>query len=276
MPKAEIHFVIINGDDGSAHVNFYADRKSAQLAADIEEERGLAFSDHGPLLRTLVWDNAGVLQNPHSTKAELVRELAMARGDDELGEDTEETVRKTFNKAADKAGPFSVELHYIVRNGGGGEAYAQFYTDAESAQLASDIEEEGGEAFGEQPKSQSMTFDASGRLTNPDETYAMLKAELAERRGEEPEQDLAGKTVVFTGKLSAMTRKAAEEDAVARGAVIGSGVTKATDILVVGEDAGSKLAKAMELGVEVVTEAEWTGGYEPAPAKAPAKRGPKP
>ena len=66
---------------------------------------------------------------------------------------------------------------------------------------------------------------------------------------------LAGKTILFTGSLSKMSRKEAQERAVAAGARNISAVSKKLDILVAGEKAGSKLKKAQALGtVEVWTE----------------------
>lgn len=68
---------------------------------------------------------------------------------------------------------------------------------------------------------------------------------------------IAGKTIVFTGTLSDMTRQEAEARAEALGAKVTKSVSKKTDFLVVGADAGSKAAKAAELGVRVLSEAEW-------------------
>lgn len=66
---------------------------------------------------------------------------------------------------------------------------------------------------------------------------------------------LAGKSILFTGTLSQMTRKEAEERAAKLGAKIMSAVSSQLDILVVGEKAGSKLTKAKTLGtVEILTE----------------------
>ena len=67
----------------------------------------------------------------------------------------------------------------------------------------------------------------------------------------------AAKTMVFTGTLEKMTRDEAEALAERLGAKVTKSVSKKTDFVVVGADAGSKAAKAEELGVKTLTEAEW-------------------
>lgn len=66
-----------------------------------------------------------------------------------------------------------------------------------------------------------------------------------------------GKTVVFTGALSSMTRDQAEELVTKMGGKVSKSVSKNTDIVVVGENPGSKYQKAVSLGVKIITESEF-------------------
>ncbi|AYB51693.1 NAD-dependent DNA ligase LigA [Ralstonia solanacearum] len=81
------------------------------------------------------------------------------------------------------------------------------------------------------------------------ELLAAMPAETAE------EGALSGKTVVLTGTLPNLTRDAAKAMLEAAGAKVSGSVSKKTDYVVAGEEAGSKLAKAAELGVKVLDEA---------------------
>ncbi|MCH9013390.1 MAG: NAD-dependent DNA ligase LigA [Proteobacteria bacterium] len=71
------------------------------------------------------------------------------------------------------------------------------------------------------------------------------------------ESPVAGKTVVFTGSLETMTRSEAKARAEALGAKVAGSVSKKTDYVVVGADAGSKARKAAGLGVATLSEPDW-------------------
>jgi DNA ligase (NAD+) len=77
---------------------------------------------------------------------------------------------------------------------------------------------------------------------------------LEEKRSAAVSNLLEGLTIVVTGRLEGMSRPDAEEKIRTLGGKVGGGVSKKTDVLVVGEDAGSKLTKAQQLGVRTINE----------------------
>ncbi|MBB4039302.1 DNA ligase (NAD+) [Microvirga flocculans] len=93
-----------------------------------------------------------------------------------------------------------------------------------------------------------------------EEMLDALLAEVSVEPAEAPavaDSPVAGKTVVFTGALEQMTREEAKAMAERLGAKVAGSVSKKTDIVVAGPGAGSKLAKAAELGVQVMDEDGW-------------------
>jgi len=69
--------------------------------------------------------------------------------------------------------------------------------------------------------------------------------------------EVSGQTVVFTGKLLTLSRDEAKAQAERLGAKVAGSVSKATHLVVVGADAGSKLKKAQDLGLRIASEEEW-------------------
>jgi DNA ligase (NAD+) len=102
-------------------------------------------------------------------------------------------------------------------------------------------------AFFAEPRNLEALDDLLGEVTVEDD----LPPTMA---GTSP---LAGKTVVFTGTLEAMTRGEAKARAEALGAKVAGSVSKKTDYVVLGADAGAKAAKAADLGVTTLDEAAW-------------------
>lgn len=103
------------------------------------------------------------------------------------------------------------------------------------------------------------------RFFRQDETKVVLQklrqADVAPApvapRAAAPNSPFAGKTVVFTGTLTGLTRSEAEEKVRSLGGKTSGSVSKSTGLLVAGEAAGSKRARAEELGVPVISEAEF-------------------
>lgn len=104
--------------------------------------------------------------------------------------------------------------------------------------------------------------DAIGRFFDEEHNVEALERLLGEVEilpAERPAEQspVSGKTVVFTGSLEKFTRDEAKARAQSLGAKVSGSVSKKTDFLVAGADAGSKLKKAQEAGVTVLTEDEW-------------------
>jgi DNA ligase (NAD+) len=96
-----------------------------------------------------------------------------------------------------------------------------------------------------------------------------MAAKAAE--GAEPQGPLAGLTVVVTGSLVDFTRDGAKEAVIAAGGKSAGSVSKKTDYVVVGEKAGSKAAKAEELGLPILDEAAFKALLEGGPAALPSE-----
>ncbi|MEO8558477.1 MAG: NAD-dependent DNA ligase LigA [Rhodospirillales bacterium] len=84
-----------------------------------------------------------------------------------------------------------------------------------------------------------------------------IEVQDAQRRTTNSGGKLDGKTVVFTGTLETLSRDEAKAQAESLGAKVAGSVSKKTDYVIVGADAGSKAKKAEELGVAMLSEAEW-------------------
>jgi DNA ligase (NAD+) len=133
---------------------------------------------------------------------------------------------------------------------------AQHFEKLEKLMEASEEELLHVEGVGEQVAASLRDFFAHER------NQALLKKlTVAGVRGLPPEPQaasiLGGKTFVFTGGLANLSRDEAKALVAARGGKVTSSVSAKTDYVVAGADSGSKLAKARELGVTVLDEAEF-------------------
>ena len=87
--------------------------------------------------------------------------------------------------------------------------------------------------------------------------WAASGVRMADERDESIEQTLAGLTIVATGSLENFTRDGVKEAIIARGGKASGSVSKKTDYVVVGANAGSKATKAEELGLTILDEAQF-------------------
>ena len=142
-------------------------------------------------------------------------------------------------------------------------SYADLQTLSQSMQAASDHE---GEAYADliaiEDIGPSVADDLTGFFSEAHnlELLDKLDVQLDIQPFEKPDTSgsaVAGMTVVFTGTLTKMTRAEAKAKAESLGAKVSGSVSKKTDYVVAGADAGSKLKKANELEVKVLSEDDW-------------------
>ncbi|MEM6627667.1 MAG: helix-hairpin-helix domain-containing protein, partial [Pseudomonadota bacterium] len=136
-------------------------------------------------------------------------------------------------------------------------SFAQAVIDANASRPG-----EGFDAFVAIDGMGAVTADALTDFFDETHNRDMLTALLGEMTIEDAEivasdRAVSGKTVVFTGTLERMTRDEAKASAQGLGAKVASSVSGKTDYLVAGPGAGSKLKKAQDLGVTILTEEEW-------------------
>lgn len=87
--------------------------------------------------------------------------------------------------------------------------------------------------------------------------FTFKKRKEDETMSENKNNPFNGCTIVATGKLENLTRDSINSKIISLGAIAGSSVSKKTDYLIYGEKAGSKLAKAQELGIKILSEQEF-------------------
>ena len=97
------------------------------------------------------------------------------------------------------------------------------------------------------------------------DAWAVAGVAMADERDTSLERTLEGLTLVVTGGLQAFTRDSVKEAIISRGGKASGSVSKKTDYVVVGDNAGSKADKAEQLGVTVLDEAAFTTLLEKGP-----------
>ncbi|MGH9341600.1 MAG: NAD-dependent DNA ligase LigA [Acidobacteriota bacterium] len=138
------------------------------------------------------------------------------------------------------------------------EVLAAHFRDINSLMKASEQDISAAEGIGpEIARSVHSYFETGGnrdfieRLKKSGLRFQVLETELAKKQG-----PLSGKTFVITGTLPAFSRKDATDFIEKNGGKVTSSVSARTDYLVVGEEPGTKMAKAQKLGVKTIAEQE--------------------
>lgn len=131
---------------------------------------------------------------------------------------------------------------------------AENFAGIDGIMSASREELEALDGFGGVMAENTFDFFALDETREMIEEFRKEGVNLSSRAADETEKPLAGKTFVLTGTLAEFTREEASEIIRRLGGKASSSVSKKTDYVLAGESAGSKLKKAQELGVEVISE----------------------
>lgn len=245
------HFVSRNAFDiegfGRKHVEaFWAD-KLIESPADIFRLR-----DHAEDLKTREgWGEqsaANLLESIEARRSISLDRFIYALGIRQVGEATARLLARQYGELAAWRAAMTAAAEERAAN----------REEAKKPELV-------GEAFAELCNIDSVGFSVADAITDffaEAHNQAILDdldAELTVVPVDAPASasPVTGKTVVFTGTLERMTRNEAKARAESLGAKVAGSISKKTDYLVAGPGAGSKLVKATELGVEVLSEDDW-------------------
>jgi DNA ligase (NAD+) len=150
----------------------------------------------------------------------------------------------------------------LAKSYGNFEAFREAMTAAQDREGDAFAELNNIDGIGEVVANAIVEFFAEAH--NQEALDALLKEVTIEPfEADEIDTPVSGKTVVFTGTLERMSRSEAKATAERLGAKVAGSVSAKTDYVVAGPGAGSKLKKAQDLGVEVLSEDQWfdlTGG----------------
>jgi DNA ligase (NAD+) len=183
----------------------------------------------------------------------------MLAGLDRMGEKSAANLVAALQRVRETVTLARLLIALGIRHVGGGAAELladHFGGDLDALMAAPKEELEAIDGIGPTIAESAAAFFADERNRNEIATLRGLglepKKQPRRRRGEGP---LAGKTFVLTGTLPGMSREEAKQRIEDAGGKVASSVSKKTSYVVAGEEAGSKLAKATELGVAVLDEA---------------------
>jgi DNA ligase (NAD+) len=201
-----------------------------QLIEDVADLYKLTFDQLIQLERMGEKSVTNLLEAIQASKANSLERLLFGLGIRFVGEKAAKTLAQSFGDLDRLSAATESELLTVEEIGDKmADSIAAYFNNADVKALIQELKEAGV----------NMTF--KGQVVNHDEL------------GDSP---FLNKIVVLTGKLEALSRKEAQEAIERLGGKVTSSVTKNTDLVVAGAEAGSKLTKAESLGLEVWNEAQ--------------------
>ncbi|MCG7345642.1 NAD-dependent DNA ligase LigA [Sporosarcina sp. ACRSL] len=230
MKEALIHFVSRNAMNIEGIGERVVDQLyTSGLVQDVSDLYGLTMEQLLRLERMGEKSATNLLTAIETSKSNSLEKLLFGLGIRHVGEKAARILSEEFGTMDEIAKADTERLTSIHEIGDKvADAVVTFFDNEDVLELLSKL------------KSYGVNMDYKGRS-----------------RQELPSEGIfVGKTVVLTGKLSVLTRNEAKERIEALGGKVSGSVSKKTDLVIAGEEAGSKLAKAEELGITVWNETE--------------------
>ncbi|WP_445490027.1 NAD-dependent DNA ligase LigA [Niallia sp. 03133] len=224
-----IHFVSRN----AMNIDGLGERVISQLFAeklieDVADLYALTYEQLIQLERMGEKSVSNLLNAIQASKGNSLERLLFGLGIRHVGAKAAKTIAMEFNSMDKLANAVKEELTAINEIG-----------EKMADSIVTFFEQEEVQALMDELKSAGVNMEYTGPKSVP---------------AESADSAFAGKTIVLTGKLEQLSRNEAKEKIEILGGKITGSVSKKTDLIIAGEDAGSKLAKAEELDIEIWNE----------------------
>ncbi len=236
-------------------------------AFDIE---GLGYEAAVALLDAKAIDNEGDLFDLDEAKLKTATLFTRAAKKGEEGPQLSANGARlvaNLHTAKEKVPLWRVLVALSIRHVGptAARALAQEFGSMDAIRAASEVELAAAEGVGPTIAAAVIEWFKVDWHVEIVDKWGQAQVRMADERDESIARTLEGLTVVVTGSLDGYSRDSAKEAILSRGGKASSSVSKKTDYVVVGENAGSKADKAEELGVSILDEAGFTALLEGGP-----------
>ncbi len=251
-PSCGSDTVRLSGEAARRCLNLACPAQLVEKLVHFASRRAMDIEGMGPALAELVF-NSGLVRDVGDLYYLKVEQLT---GLPRMAEKSAENLLRAINKS--KGNPlrrllFGLGIRFVGEKAA--RLLAERFGTLDRLREASEEELIGVEEIGPKIGEAVVRFFYTAETGPVLDKLKQAGVNLTEPVIQKADEALAGKVFVFSGSLRDFTRDEAAALVEERGGRVGSSISKKTDYLVVGDEPGSKLSKAREIGVEVIDEA---------------------